>query len=92
MLAEHLIPRFLRPRTTRTPLQGLFPAAGQFSAHEADPVSENIYEPFFAHWAGRFSRLRILQQGKVHVYLFYILVMVVLTLAWVSVRSWLTTS
>ena len=49
-----------------------------------DPISEKVYEPFFRRWAERFSRLRILQQGKVNVYLVYIVVMVVLALAWVS--------
>ena len=51
-----------------------------------DPISEKVYEPFFRRWADRFSRLRILQQGKVHVYLVYIVLMVVLALAWVSIR------
>jgi formate hydrogenlyase subunit 3/multisubunit Na+/H+ antiporter MnhD subunit len=88
MMAEHLLPRFLRPGTTRKAPEGLFPGASQFTADEADPVCEKVYEPFFARWARRFAHLRILQQGKAHVYLFYILVMVVLALAWVSIRSW----
>jgi len=92
MLAEHLLPRFLRPRTERTAPVGLFPAASRFTSDDLDPVSEKIYEPFCARWAERFARLRILQQGKAHVYLFYILVMVVLALAWVSVRTWWTAS
>jgi hydrogenase-4 component B len=88
MLAEHLLPRFLRPRTTRQTPQGLFPAAGDFAAECPDPVSDKGYEPFFRRCADRFSRLRILQQGKVHVYLLYIVLMVVLLLAWVSLRTW----
>ena len=36
----------------------------------------------------RFTHLRILQQGKVHVYLVYIMLMVVLALAWASLRTW----
>ncbi len=92
LLAEHLLPRFLRPGTTRKAPVGLFPTAGHFTSDNTDPVTEKIYEPIFARWAGRFARLRILQRGKVHVYLFYILVMVVLALTWVSVLTWWTAS
>jgi len=86
MFAEHLLPRFLRPRTIRQAPLGVFPAQSSFGSTCPDPVSERLYEPFFRSWADRFSRLRILQQGKVHVYLVYIVVTVVLALAWVSVR------
>ncbi len=86
MIAEHLLPRFLRPRTTRQAPRGCFPAQSSFGADCPDPVSERLYEPFFRRWADRFSRLRILQQGKVHVYLVYMVLMVVLALAWVSIR------
>jgi hypothetical protein len=51
-----------------------------------------MYDPFFRRWAERFSRLRILQQGQVQIYLVYIMFMVVLALAWVSLRGWWGTS
>ena len=38
------------------------------------------------------KRPRILQQGKVNVYLLYIGFMLVLALAWVSLRTWWGTS
>jgi NADH:ubiquinone oxidoreductase subunit 5 (subunit L)/multisubunit Na+/H+ antiporter MnhA subunit len=88
MLGEHLLPRFLRPHTKRQAPRGLFPCKSYFWSESADPVSAKVYEPFFRRWAGRFSRLRILQQGKVHVYLVYVVLMVVLALAWVSLRTW----
>jgi hydrogenase-4 component B len=92
MIAERLMPRFLRPRTTRQAPRGLFPSKSSFSSESPDPVSEKVYEPFFRGAAERFSRLRILQQGNVHVYLVYILVTVVLALAWVSLRTWRVSS
>jgi len=46
-----------------------------------------VYEPFFDRWGARFYRLRWLQQGLLHVYLMYILTMVVLGLAWTAFRS-----
>jgi NADH:ubiquinone oxidoreductase subunit 5 (subunit L)/multisubunit Na+/H+ antiporter MnhA subunit len=88
MMAEYLLPRFLRPRTTQPMLRELFPAAGEFHSDGPDPVRVRIYEPFFKRWAGRFTRLRILQQGNVHIYLLYIGLIVILALAWVSLRSW----
>src|ERR1019366_346148 len=92
LLAEHLLPRFLRPHTSRRAPQGLFPPKSDFGSETPDPVSEKVYEPFFRRWAERFSRLRILQQGQIPVYLVYILLVVVLALAWVSLRTWWATS
>jgi hypothetical protein len=86
--AEHLLPRFLRPKTSCRLPQGLFPAAGEFGSTSADFFTERVYRPLFARWAARCLRLRILQQGKTHVYLLYIMFMVVLALTWVSLRTW----
>jgi hypothetical protein len=55
MLAEHLLPRSLRPRTRRHHPEGLFPTTGQFSADSSDPVTRRVYEPFFRRWADRFG-------------------------------------
>jgi NADH:ubiquinone oxidoreductase subunit 5 (subunit L)/multisubunit Na+/H+ antiporter MnhA subunit len=87
-MVVRILPRFLRPRSTRTAPAGLFPSAGEYAAECPDPVARQLYEPFFERWARRFQRLRVLQQGKVHVYLLYILLTVVLALAWTSVRAW----
>jgi hydrogenase-4 component B len=92
MIAEHLLPRFLRLRTNRQAPRGVFPSQSDFGSECPDPFTKTVYEPFFQRWAERFSRLRILQQGKIHVYLVYIMFMVVLALAWVSLRGWWGTS
>jgi hydrogenase-4 component B len=86
MIAEHILPRFLRPRTTFLPPRGVFPSRSEFGVYCPDPVSNRLYEPAFRRWADRCSQLRIIQQGKVHVYLVYVVLMVVLALAWVSIR------
>jgi formate hydrogenlyase subunit 3/multisubunit Na+/H+ antiporter MnhD subunit len=88
MFAEHLLPNFLRPKTARLLPKGLFPAAGEFSSDSPDFFIARLYQPLFACWAARCVRLRVLQQGKTHVYICYIMLMVVLALAWVSLRSW----
>jgi hydrogenase-4 component B len=87
MLAEHLLPGFLRPHAKGRAPRGLFPSQSDFTAETPDPMSEQVYEPFFRSWAERFARLRILQQGRLHVYLVYILLAVVLALSWVSLRT-----
>ena len=91
MMAEQLLPRLLRPRTKRQAPRGWFPR-GRIRVAVPRPVREWFYEPAFRRWAERFSRLRILQQGKVHVYLLYIVLTVVLALAWVLIRRWRGTS
>lgn len=88
MFVDWLLPRFLRPRSRRRLPKGLFPLKVDYVSDCSDPVSRKLYEPFFDRWAARFNRLRILQQGKVHIYLLYILITVVIALAWTSARSW----
>jgi NADH:ubiquinone oxidoreductase subunit 5 (subunit L)/multisubunit Na+/H+ antiporter MnhA subunit len=86
MAADHLIPRLLRPRIHQQAPRGVFPSRGDFGSDYPEPIIERIYEPFFWMWADRCSRLRILQQGQLHVYLVYIVFTVVVALAWVSLR------
>jgi formate hydrogenlyase subunit 3/multisubunit Na+/H+ antiporter MnhD subunit len=89
LLASRLLPRWLRPTDAVHRPVGLFPSSGSFSSTCPDPVTRRVYEPFFARWARRFAVLRILQQGKMHVYLTYIMAIVVIGLSWVAVRGWL---
>lgn len=88
MLSDRLLPPALQPRSTMPAIQGFFPPQTTFDTAYVDPVTERVYEPFFLRWARRFARLRILQQGKIHVYLVYILLTVVAALGWISLRTW----
>jgi hydrogenase-4 component B len=92
MMAGQLLPKFLRPRTSRKAPTGLFPSRGEFVSDCPDPVTAKVYEPLLLRAAYRITYFRILQQGKVHVYLFYVLLAVILALAWISARSWWATS
>lgn len=87
-MVGRVFPQFLRNRTTQTVPSGLFPREGAFESECPDPLNERVYEPFFAYWAERFARLRWVQQGKVHFYLVYIMLMVVLSFVWISFRAW----
>jgi hypothetical protein len=66
----------------------LFPGSSTFSSESSDPLTRGFYEPFVARWGERFARLRWLQQGMLHIYLFYILVTALLALGWTSIYTW----
>jgi NADH:ubiquinone oxidoreductase subunit 5 (subunit L)/multisubunit Na+/H+ antiporter MnhA subunit len=84
-VADGLLPRFLRSRVTQVAPRLLFPAESRFSSEMIDPFTRTIYEPFLQRWGDRFARLRWMQQGSLHLYLFYILFATVVGLAWISV-------
>lgn len=86
MAGAQMLPRWMRSRIRRRSPEGLFPEPGLLTAAIADPVSRRAFDPFFRRMADRCMRLRVLQQGKVHVYITYILAMLILTLAWLTLR------
>jgi NADH:ubiquinone oxidoreductase subunit 5 (subunit L)/multisubunit Na+/H+ antiporter MnhA subunit len=87
-LAERLLPTPLRARLSLTAPDVIFPEKGSFGSDSADPFTRGLYEPFLARWANRFARLRWLQQGMLHLYLLYILLVLLLVLGWMSARAW----
>lgn len=88
--AERLLPGPLAPRVRVSPLEGWFPAPARLASEEGDPITRGSYEPIFRAIASRFARLRVLQQGNAHLYLTYILVAVLASLLWTSLRArWL---
>ena len=88
LAGEHLLPPALRLRVLVRKPASLFPTTGSFASDTTDPVTRAAYEPFVDRWARRFARLRWLQQGALHAYLLYILVVVILALVWASARRW----
>ena len=90
LAASHLLPGWLRARLAVVAPKHLFPGRSTFSANAEDPATRDVYEPFLAHWARRFARLRWLQQGITHAYVTYILVVVLCALAWASLRAWMS--
>src|SRR5262249_37429774 len=88
MMAEEILPRPLRPRVTRTLPQGLFPGPSEFHATCDDPVLARGYEPVFDRIGRWCMRLWVVQHGTINLYLLYLLVLIFLGLAWMSVRTW----
>jgi hydrogenase-4 component B len=88
LLAENLLPKVLRTRIAVKGPRAIFAEPARLSSDSTDPWTRSVYEPFVGNWARRFARLRFLQQGSLHVYLLYILVVVTGVLAWTSLRRW----
>jgi hypothetical protein len=88
MLSEWLIPKSIRPRVSTAPPSTLFPRRAEFSSDRQDPMTRALYEPSLARWADRFARLRWMQQGMLHIYLVYVLVALLVGLAWSTIASW----
>ncbi len=63
---------FLRVRTELKPPEGLFPKSASFATHADDTARARIFAPVFAFVDSLFSRLRWMQEGRVHVYVLYI--------------------
>ncbi len=89
LMVSRLFPRVMRPKTTATAPRELFPATVAVTTEFPDPFSRGMYVPFFENWAARFARLRWLQQGKLHIYLLYFVVVLLLAFAWLVVRKWI---
>jgi formate hydrogenlyase subunit 3/multisubunit Na+/H+ antiporter MnhD subunit len=72
----------VRQRTWFVAPRGYLPASGGFHAETPDPFVAQMYRPISA-WVGwATSRLHWLQQGRVHVYLLYIFITLVILLVW----------
>jgi hypothetical protein len=86
----------LTPRAAAAPLEerlpeGIFPRGSRVSAAvpARDPLLLRLLEPFAVRWARRFHDLHALQEGRLTIYLVYVLGTLVLLLAWSVLRGWL---
>jgi hypothetical protein len=91
-IAERLLPRSLQVPAEESAPQGLFPRDARFAseAPARDPIARRIYEPFLEAWAARFASLRLLQQGRLTLYLVYVFVTVLALLGWSALRAFWT--
>ncbi len=72
----------LRPRTQMKPPRGLFPADASFESHAPDVCREGFFAPLFGFLARHLARLRRLQEGRVQVYILYIMLTLIVLLIW----------
>jgi formate hydrogenlyase subunit 3/multisubunit Na+/H+ antiporter MnhD subunit len=80
LFTESLLPKRFGPKLVHELPAGVLPTAAAFGSDGHDPITRDVYEPFFTRWAERFSRLRWMQQGHLHIYLLYILTTLVIAL------------
>jgi formate hydrogenlyase subunit 3/multisubunit Na+/H+ antiporter MnhD subunit len=75
----HLV---LRTRTRLTPPVGLFPVPGALSTETPDTFREGLFRPVFAGLERALSRLRMLQQGRIQLYILYVVLTLIALMAW----------
>jgi hydrogenase-4 component B len=84
---HRLLPGVLRARIQVPYRTELFPPPADLTANVDDPFTRAAYEPLLDRGARRFGQLRWVQRGLLHIYILYVVVAVVVTLAIVSVRD-----
>jgi hypothetical protein len=72
----------LRTRTRLRAPEGLFPQQASFRTHTPDAFQDVIFRPIFAGVERGLDRLRILQHGRIQLYVLYIVVTLVGLMIW----------
>jgi len=72
----------LRPHLHLRRPEGFFPRSASFASHWEDLADRYLYGPLFGGIARLASALRPLQQGRLQIYLFYILMTLLALLVW----------
>lgn len=86
LVTTSLLSEALQPVVADGRSLSLFPETGRFSHQAPDLVLTGFYQPLFDKVAAGCSRLRRLQSGLLHVYMFYIFSATLLLLVWVALR------
>jgi formate hydrogenlyase subunit 3/multisubunit Na+/H+ antiporter MnhD subunit len=73
---------FLFTRTARTSPNGIFPRGASFATHTPDVCMDGFYLPVFGGMRWLFSKLRWMQQGRVQIYVLYVLLTLLALLYW----------
>jgi formate hydrogenlyase subunit 3/multisubunit Na+/H+ antiporter MnhD subunit len=73
---------FLRTRRRFAPPTGLFPATSSFASDTPDVYRERMYRPAFSTVESVLARFRWLQHGRLNLYILYIVLALLVLLAW----------
>ena len=90
-IALRLTPRAAAPVLEVRRPEGPFPRGASVAspAPPRDPLLLRLLEPLAGRWARRFHDLHALQEGRLTIYLVYVLGTLVALLAWSVVRGWI---
>lgn len=83
--AEMIVKLFagtLRPHFEKPDIAGPFPQRSRFASHVPEAVLELAIVPFFKTVDERFSTIRRLQHGQLHLYILYVFITLCLLLVW----------
>jgi hydrogenase-4 component B len=72
----------LRARVSSNLPKGYFPAAAHYEDHVRDVAGESVLTPLWRRFLRLNSRMRIIQSGRMQLYLAYVLVTLVGLLLW----------
>lgn len=81
-VSERFAPRFFQPAIRAIVPHDLYPESASFETEIHEPFTQHVYEPFAQRWAARFMRVRWMQQGRLSIYVLYIVVTLVVFVAW----------
>ena len=89
-IAARLSPAAAAPLLEVRRPEGVFPRTARVSAPAAprDPLLLRLLEPLAGRWARRFHDLHALQEGRLTIYLVYVLGTLVALLTWSVFRGW----
>jgi hydrogenase-4 component B len=73
---------FLRTKKKMTMSDFYFPATANFATHTADVSREGIYNQIFKAIDSFFQRMRVVQEGRIHIYVLYVVVTLLILLFW----------
>jgi hydrogenase-4 component B len=62
--------------------KGYFPVRAGLETRTTDMGNERLYRPLFAFVTSLLGRFRVLQQGSIQLYVFYVVIVLVLLLFW----------
>jgi hypothetical protein len=73
---------FLRTRRSLRAPAGLFPKEAAFGTETPDLCTALLYRPAFGTFAWTAARLRWLQHGRIHIYIMYIAITLIVLMVW----------
>jgi formate hydrogenlyase subunit 3/multisubunit Na+/H+ antiporter MnhD subunit len=73
---------FLRTTKHTKPLEAYFPASSHMDTETPDTWHEEMYRPLFAAARRLLSRLRVLQHGRIQIYVLYVVITLFVLLVW----------
>ena len=88
LIVSRLFPKSLKPKTSVIAPKGMFPSGGTMTTSYPDTLSRILYRPFFDWLMERIIQLHWMQMGKIHYYMMYFIVALLMAFSWLVIRKW----